>query len=61
MWTPESRKHYDRKGLRDPSDMTNSEWALIQPLSPPVKFLRAFNEMPMEVHPERFSAEEYGL
>ena len=37
MWTPESRNHYDRKGLRDPSDMTNSEWALIQPLSPPAK------------------------
>ena len=37
MWAPENRKHYDRKGLRYPSDMTDSEWALIEPLIPPAK------------------------
>lgn len=37
MWTPENRKHYDRKGLRYPSDMTDAEWGLIKPLIPPAK------------------------
>ncbi len=37
MWTEDNRKHYDRKGLRDPSDMTDAEWALIAPLIPPEK------------------------
>jgi len=37
VWTPENRKYYNRKGLRYPSDMTDSEWALIEPLIPPAK------------------------
>ena len=37
MWTEDNRKHYDRKGLRYPSDMTDGEWALIAPLIPPEK------------------------
>ena len=37
MWTPENRKHYDRNGLRYPSDVTDGEWALIEPLIPPAK------------------------
>ena len=37
MWTEDNRKHYDRKGLRYPSDMTDAEWALIEPLIPPGK------------------------
>ncbi len=37
MWSNENRKLYDRKGLRYPSDMTDAEWALIEPLIPPEK------------------------
>lgn len=35
MWTEENRAKYDRKGLRYPSDLTDEEWALIEPLLPP--------------------------
>ena len=37
MWTEENRKHYERTGLRYPSDMTDAEWSLIEPLIPPEK------------------------
>lgn len=37
MWTQENRKLYERKGLRYPSDVTDSEWSLIEPLIPPAK------------------------
>jgi transposase len=40
VWTPETRKQYDRKGLRYPSDLTDGEWALIEPLIPPGKRVR---------------------
>src|SRR5277367_4689797 len=35
MWTSENRGRYDRSGLRYPSDLTNEEWALVEPLIPP--------------------------
>jgi transposase len=35
VWTEDNRKLYDRKGLRYPSDMTDVEWSLIEPLIPP--------------------------
>ena len=36
MWTAENRKTYDRKGQRYPSDLTDEEWALVEPhLLPP--------------------------
>ncbi len=37
MWTVENRGRYDRSGLRYPSDLTDAEWALIEPLIPPAK------------------------
>ncbi|WP_295399300.1 transposase, partial [uncultured Thiocystis sp.] len=37
MWTPENRKRYDRGHLRYPSDLTDEEWALIEPMIPPAK------------------------
>ena len=37
MWTNENRHHYDRSRLRYPSDLTDAEWALIEPLIPPAK------------------------
>ncbi len=35
MWTRENRGLYDRKGLRYPSDLSDPEWALIEPFIPP--------------------------
>ena len=37
MWTAENCRHYERRGLRYPSDLTDAEWALIEPLIPPAK------------------------
>jgi transposase len=37
MWTSENRKRYDRSQLRYPSDLTDDEWSLIEPLIPPAK------------------------
>ena len=37
MWTNENRGRYDRSRLRDPSDLTDEEWALVEPLIPPAK------------------------
>jgi transposase len=37
MWTNENRHRYDRSQLRYPSDLTDAEWAVIEPLIPPAK------------------------
>jgi transposase len=37
MWTKANRGKYNRDGLRYPSDLTNAEWALVEPLIPPAK------------------------
>ena len=37
MWTAEHRRLAARKGLRYPSDLTDGEWALIEPMIPPAK------------------------
>jgi transposase len=37
MWTAENRGRYNRDKLRYPSDLTDEEWALIEPLIPPAK------------------------
>lgn len=37
MWTRENRSLYERTGLRYPSDLSDPEWALIEPLIPPAK------------------------
>ena len=37
MWTKENRIRYNRDKLRYPSDMTDEEWWLIEPLIPPAK------------------------
>ena len=37
MWTNENRSLYDRSMLRYPSDLTDEEWALVEPLIPPAK------------------------
>ena len=39
MWTVEQRQAHDRDraGLRYPSDLTDAEWALVEPFIPPAK------------------------
>ena len=37
MWTTENRGRYDRSHLRYPSDLTDEEWELVEPLIPPAK------------------------
>jgi transposase len=37
MWTIENRLKYNRGQLRYPSDLTDAEWALVEPLIPPAK------------------------
>lgn len=34
MWTAENRPRYNRDRLRYPSDLTDEEWALVEPLIP---------------------------
>src|SRR5215211_2908463 len=37
MWTPAHRRAAQRSGLRYPSDLSDAEWALVEPLIPPAK------------------------
>ena len=37
MWKPEHRQAAARHGLRYPSDLTDGEWALVEPMLPPAK------------------------
>ena len=37
MWTVEQRQAHDRAGLRYPSDLTDAEWALVEPFVPPAR------------------------
>ena len=39
MWTEITRANYDRSDLRYASDLTDAEWALIEPFLPPGKRL----------------------
>ena len=37
MWTTEQRQAHERGGLRYPSDLTDAEWALVEPFIPPAR------------------------
>lgn len=37
VWTVENRSRYDRRGQRYPSDLTNEEWVVLEPLLPVAK------------------------
>src|SRR6516225_2767053 len=39
MWTEITRRKYQREGQRYASDLTDAEWALIEPHMPPAKRL----------------------
>jgi transposase len=47
MWSNENRARYDRSRLRYPSDLTDAEWAHVEPLIPPAK--RGGNRRHVEV------------
>ena len=34
MWTPTTRRHHSRAGLRYETDLTDAEWALVEPYMP---------------------------
>ena len=35
MWTPTTRRQHSRCGLRYETDLTDAEWAVIEPYLPP--------------------------
>lgn len=35
MWTDTTRAYHAREGLALPSDLTNAEWAVLEPFFPP--------------------------
>ena len=37
MWTPEHRRAARREGMRYASDLTDAEWALVEPMIPPAR------------------------
>src|ERR1700724_1299489 len=37
MWKPEHRRGADRTGLRYPSDLSDAEWLIFEPMIPPAK------------------------
>lgn len=42
MWTTENRSQYERKGQRYPSDVTDDEWALVEPYLPEARVGRRY-------------------
>jgi transposase len=47
MWTKETRSHHDRSALRYPSDLTDHEWQVLEPLLPPPAGTGRPREWPM--------------
>jgi transposase len=37
MWTAEQRRRHAQVGLRYPSDLTDAEWSLVEPMIPPAR------------------------
>ena len=37
MWSPGHRRAANRAGLRYPSDLTDAEWAIVEPMIPPAR------------------------
>ena len=75
MWTTKNRPRYDRDKLRYPSDLTDEEWSLIEPLIPPAKRggrrrevvidcerrdVCAEHRLPVAIYPQGPAAKEYG-
>ena len=41
MWKPEHRQAANRNGLRYPSDLTDAEWVIVEPMDPACTTWRA--------------------
>ena len=77
MWTSKNRARYDRSKLRYPSDLTDDEWGLVEPLIPPGKtgggkrtvimrevvngLVHSLDRLSVARDPERPAAEKLGL
>jgi hypothetical protein len=77
MWTSKNRARYDRSKLRYPSDLTDDEWGLVEPLIPPGKtgggkrcehagggerpHVHSLDRLSVARDPERPAAEKLGL
>jgi hypothetical protein len=77
MWTSKNRTRYDRSKLRYPSDLTDEEWGLVEPLIPPGKtgggkrtvimrevvngLMYSLDRLSVARDPERPAAEKLGL
>ncbi len=49
MWTSQNRATYNRDHLPYPSNVTDEEWALIEPLIPPAKRGGRRREVDMQI------------
>jgi hypothetical protein len=47
MWTPTTRRHYSRDDLRSETDLTDAEWALIEPHMPKPRIRGRPREWPL--------------
>jgi hypothetical protein len=47
MWTDTTRVQYARTGLALPSDLTDAEWAVLEPFLPPPSFVGRPRKWPM--------------
>lgn len=47
MWTDTTRTQHARSGLRLPSDLTDAEWALLEPILPPPSSVGRLRKWPM--------------
>jgi transposase len=49
MWTPATREHHSREGLRYETDLTDAEWKLIEPMMPAAGRLGRPRKWPLRV------------
>jgi len=77
MWTNENRAKYKRDRLRYPSDLTDEEWAHVEPLIPPARrggrrretnmraalnaVMYVLSRMPMALPSQGFAAAQHRL
>jgi transposase len=59
LWTDKNRAKYDRDHLRYPSDLTDDEWALVEPLIPPAKRGGGKRRTDMRDFPPRSTLHDY--
>lgn len=54
MWTDTTRAHHARAGLALPRDLTDGEWALLEPFFPPPSHVGRPRKWPMRMLPPCF-------